>query len=134
MIKRNLVLTVLIGSFICLPLSAVKENTIKVLYAGDSGIVMGPHIIASPFNYESKGAEVHVWCQQVLDALNAEADIEVTYMTTWEAFEKFPETPKELAQYDVVVISDVEWESPSAISLGPLHGRAHGTEPASQHS
>ena len=89
---------------------ASGQNKIKVLYAGDSGIVMGPHIIASPFNYESKGAEVHVWCQQVLDALNAQPDIEVRYMTTWEAFEEFPETPEELAQYDVVVISDIEWE------------------------
>ncbi len=86
------------------------ENIIKVLYAGDSGAVMGPHIIASPLNYESKGFEVHVWCQQVLDALNGETDINVRHMTPWEAFEKFPETPEQLAEYDVVILSDIEWE------------------------
>ncbi len=100
---------------VCKESAKQKQTTactkkIKVLYAGDSGIIMGPHIIASPFNYESKGVEVQVWCQQVLDALNSQADIEVDYMTTWQAFEKFPETPEELAKYDVVILSDIEWE------------------------
>ena len=90
--------------------AGVAQQEIKVLYAGDSGIVMGPHIIASPLNYESKGAEVHIWCQQVLDALNGQPDINVRYLTTWAAFESFPETPEELAEYDVVVLSDIEWE------------------------
>ena len=65
--------------------SETGQKKIKVLYAGDSGAVLGPHIIASPLNYESKGFEVHIWCQQVLDALNGQPDIEVRYMTTWEA-------------------------------------------------
>jgi uncharacterized membrane protein len=71
---------------------------------------VGRTIIASPLNYESKGVEVQVWCQQVLDALSSQPDIDVHYMTTWEAFENFPETPEELEEYDVVVLSDVEWE------------------------
>ena len=34
------------------------QRKIKVLYAGDSGIVMGPHIIASPFNSASSPESV----------------------------------------------------------------------------
>jgi uncharacterized membrane protein len=85
-------------------------NTIKVLYAGDSGILMGRHVISSPMNYENRGVQVSVWCRKVLDLLNSQPDIEVRYMTTWEALEKFPETPEALAEYDVVVLSDIEWE------------------------
>ena len=87
------------------------DEKIRVLYVGDAGVVLGPNIIASPFLYETKGYEVHIWCQPVLDALNATSDIKVEHMTTWRALAEFPETPEKIAaKYDVVVLSDIEQE------------------------
>ncbi|MCK4965997.1 cytoplasmic protein [bacterium] len=91
--------------------NTMAQEKIRVLYVGDAGVVLGPNIIASPFYYETKGYEVHIWCQPVLDALNAEDDITVEHMTTWRALGEFPETPEAIAaKYDVVVLSDIEQE------------------------
>jgi len=101
---------------------------IRVLYVGDAGVMLGPNIIASPFYYEQKGYEVHIWCQPVLDALNAEKDITVEHMTNWRALKEFPETPAAIAaKYDVVVLSDIEqevlvlypWERMQDTPMGP---------------
>jgi len=88
-----------------------SEEKVRVLYVGDAGVLLGPNIVASPFYYETKGYEVHIWCQPVLDALNAAPDIIVEHMTNWRALEEFPETPEKIAaKYDVVVLSDIEQE------------------------
>ncbi|MDP4266039.1 MAG: glutamine amidotransferase [Bacteroidota bacterium] len=90
----------------------LAQKKIRVLYVGDAGVVLGPNIVASPFYYEQKGYEVHIWCQPVLDALKAEKDITVDHMPTWIALKDFPETAQDIAaKYDVVVLSDVEQES-----------------------
>lgn len=95
--------------FMINPLLAQK---IRVLYVGDAGVLLGPNIVASPFYFETKGYEEHIWCQPVLDALNAESDITVEHMTTWRALAEFPETPEAIAaKYDVVILSDIEQES-----------------------
>ena len=79
---------------------------------GDTGVLLGPNIVASPFYFETKGYEVGVWCQPVLDALNAEDDIVCDHMATWDALKSFPETAADIAaKYDVVVLSDCEQES-----------------------
>ncbi len=84
---------------------------IRVLYVGDAGVMLGPNVIASPFYYEQKGYSVQIWCQPVLDALNAEPDITVEHMANWDALAKFPETPEAIAaRCDVVVLSDCEQE------------------------
>jgi len=96
-------------------MTELKSQTgkkIRVLYVGDAGVVLGPNIVASPFYYEQKGYEVHIWCQPILDALSAEKDITVEHMTTWRALKEFPKTAEELAaKYDVIVLSDIEQES-----------------------
>jgi len=89
---------------------SADEKT-RVLYVGDVGVLLGPNIVASSFYYETKGYEVHIWCQPVLDELNASSDITVEHMTNWRALSEFPETPEEIAaKYDVVVLSDIEQE------------------------
>lgn len=91
--------------------SVTAQQKIRVLYVGDTGVILGPNIIASPFYYETKGYQVSVWCQPVLDALNASGDITVEHMANWDALAKFPETTEDIAaKYDVVVLSDCEQE------------------------
>ncbi|MFW6139043.1 MAG: glutamine amidotransferase [Spirochaetota bacterium] len=83
---------------------------IKVLYVGDAAGVLGPRFIASPFNVENKGFNIHIWCQPVLDALNSDPDIEVEHLTNWDAYRDFPKTPQDFKKYQVVFLSDVESE------------------------
>jgi uncharacterized membrane protein len=83
---------------------------INVPYAGDAAGVLGPNFIASPFNVETKGFSTHIWCQPVLDALNADPDIEAKHLANWDAYRDFPETPEELGHNDAVFLSDVESE------------------------
>ncbi|HHY46421.1 MAG TPA: cytoplasmic protein [Firmicutes bacterium] len=81
---------------------------VKVLYVGDSAGVVGPLFVASPFEVEVKGFNVHVWGQPLIDGLQAEGDIKVTHMPSWQAYGEYPKTPEEMANYDVVIVSDVE--------------------------
>jgi uncharacterized membrane protein len=82
----------------------------KVLYTGDASANLGPIFVASPFNVEVKGFSTHVWGQPLIDALQAEGDIEVHHMTPHVAIAQFPRTVEDLSQYDVVIISDCECE------------------------
>lgn len=90
--------------------------------------MLGPNIIASPFYYEQKGYEVHIWCQPLLDKLKKEPDIIVEHMCNWDALKSFPETPEAIAaKYDVVILSDCEqecivlypWERMQDTPMGP---------------
>jgi uncharacterized membrane protein len=83
---------------------------IKVLYAGDASTNIGPIFIASPFNVEVKGFSSHIWGQPLIDALQAEGDIQVHHMTPHEAISDFPRTVEELEQYGAVILSDCECE------------------------
>lgn len=104
---------IFIALVVCLIFTGLQaKQPIRVLYVGDAGVVLGPNIVASAFYYEQKGYEVNIWCQPVLDALNAEKDITVEHMTNWRALKEFPEKPEDIAaKYDVVVLSDIEQES-----------------------
>ncbi|NIO69923.1 MAG: cytoplasmic protein [Anaerolineae bacterium] len=82
----------------------------KVLYAGDASANLGPIFVASPFNVEVKGFSTHIWGQPLIDALQAEGDIEVNHMTPHVAISEFPRTVEGLSEYDVVIISDCECE------------------------
>jgi len=77
---------------------------------GDAAAMISPTLVASPYNVEVKGFSTHIWCQPVLDALNAQPDIRATHLPNWVALEEFPETPEALTRYDVVILSDVEAE------------------------
>lgn len=88
----------------------------KVLYAGDSCIKIGPIFLASPFNLEVKGVSHHIWGQPLIDALVADG-IEVKHMTNDAAISDFPRTVEELNEYDAIIISDCECE---VLSLYPF--------------
>lgn len=82
----------------------------KVLYAGDFSVNIGPIFVASPFNVETKGLSANVWGQPLIDGLQAEGDIDVTHMAPHVAISEFPRTPGELAEYDALILSDIECE------------------------
>ena len=88
----------------------------KVLYAGDSCIKIGPIFLASPFNLEVKGVSHHIWGQPLIDALTKDG-IEVKHLTNDQAISEFPRTVEDLSQYDVLIISDCECE---VLSLYPF--------------
>ncbi len=81
----------------------------KVLYAGDACTKVGPLFLASPFNLEMKGISHHIWGQPLIDAMT-KAGIEVRHLTNADAIAEFPRTVEELSEYDVVIISDCEYE------------------------
>jgi uncharacterized membrane protein len=82
----------------------------KVLYSGDFSVNVGPLFVASPFNLETKGLSVNVWGQPLIDALQADGDIEVTYMPPHVAISEFPRSAEGLGEYAAVILSDVECE------------------------
>lgn len=88
----------------------------KVLYAGDACTKIDPVFVASPFNLEVKGVSHHIWGQPLIDALTNDG-IEVKHLTNDQAISDFPRTEEELAEYDVVIISDCEAE---VLSLFPF--------------
>lgn len=88
----------------------------KVLYAGDACIKIGPMFMASPFNLEVKGMSHHIWGQPLIDALTAGGH-QVTHMTNDSAIANFPRTIEGLQEYDVLIISDCECE---VLSLYPF--------------
>lgn len=81
----------------------------KVLYAGDAASKIGPIFVASPFNFEVKGFSHHIWGQPLIDSLHA-GGIEVTHMTNEVAIADFPRTVEELSAYNVIILSDIEFE------------------------
>jgi uncharacterized membrane protein len=81
----------------------------KVLYAGDAASKIGPIFVASPFNFEVKGFSHHIWGQPLIDSLHA-GGIEVTHMTNEDAIADFPRTVEELSAYNVIILSDIEFE------------------------
>ncbi len=78
----------------------------SILYVGDGSAPLRM-VITSPFSVEFKGFGTYVWSEDFLHAL-ADAGHTVTHMQNWEAHARFPQTPEELAQYKLVILSDVE--------------------------
>lgn len=83
---------------------------VKILYAGDAGIVAGPMIFESPFDIEVKDAYVREWGHYLTDALGGNPEISITYMPSVNAYRDFPRTYKELVKYDAILLSDVASE------------------------
>jgi len=88
----------------------------KVLYAGDAAALIGPVLVASPFNVEVKGFSTRLWGQPLIDALGS-GGIDVLHMTNDRAITDFPRTVEGLAEYDALIISDCECE---VLSLYPF--------------
>jgi len=82
----------------------------RVLYVGDSGTMVLTYV-GSPFWIEQKNYDVRNFALPLLDALEKDPEIKVTYMPTWEAYARFPKSLEELKEYDVIILSDVEYEA-----------------------
>lgn len=76
---------------------------VKVLLAGESWVSATiDHKGYDPFAH----TQVEIGCARLLEALSAEG-LDVTHLRSHDAAEKFPQTREELAEYDVVLLSDV---------------------------
>jgi uncharacterized membrane protein len=82
--------------------------SIKVLYVGDSVTLIGPIFIASPFIMEIKEFNVSIVAKPLIDVFQKNPEINLRYMTSWDAYSQFPKTKEELKNYDVLILSDVD--------------------------
>ena len=81
----------------------------KVYYVGDWAVQLGPVFAETPFNYAWKGLDIYNYGHWLKEAIEGGGKHEVTSVATWEFYKLPPgEYEKLLAQYDVVIFSDVE--------------------------
>jgi uncharacterized membrane protein len=81
----------------------------KVYYVGDWAIMTGPVFAETPFNYAHKGLEIYNYGHWLKDALEADGQHRVTSVPTWDFYKLGPgEYEQVLAEYDVLIFSDVE--------------------------
>ena len=81
----------------------------KIYYIGDWAIMTGPVFAETPFNYTHKGLEIYNYGHWLKDALESDGQHQVTSVPTWDFYKLGPgEYEQVLADYDVVVFSDVE--------------------------
>ncbi len=81
----------------------------KVLYIGDWAIALGPVFAETPFNYAFKGLETYRYDHYLKDAIESSGEHQCDTMPTWDFYAMAPgEYEEALADYDVIVFSDVE--------------------------
>ncbi len=81
----------------------------KIYYIGDWAVMCGPVFAETPFNYAYKGLEMYNYGAWLKAALESSGEHQVTSVPTWEFYKLGPgEYEKILADYDVLIFSDVE--------------------------
>ncbi len=81
----------------------------KVLYIGDWAVALGPVFAETPFNYAFKGLETYRYDHYLRDAIQSEGEHTCVTMPTWDFYAMKPgQYEQALADYDVIVFSDVE--------------------------
>ncbi len=81
----------------------------KIYYVGDWAVMCGPVFAETPFNYAFKGLEMYNYGAWLKDALESSGEHQVTSVPTWDFYKLGPgEYEKILAEYDVIIFSDVE--------------------------
>ncbi|MCC9642484.1 glutamine amidotransferase [Rhodopirellula sp. JC740] len=81
----------------------------KVYYVGDWAVMLGPVFAETPFNYTHKGTEIFNYGTWLKEAFESTGRHEVTSVPTWDFYRLGPgEFEDVLAEYDVLVFSDVE--------------------------
>jgi len=85
-------------------------DMIKMLYTGDSGIVLGPIAFETPFIMEIKDAYLREWGHYLINALKNNPNISITYIPSIQAYRSFPKNYDELKQYDIIMLSDLSAE------------------------
>lgn len=109
---RSLRLSLLVMLIVAAPLtSSQSPGKIRLLYVGDSAIVAGTVSASSNFTYDRRGVGIFNDAERILNIWREDPRFDVTYMPGWDALAKFPETPADLADYDVVILSDVDSDS-----------------------
>ena len=81
----------------------------RILYVGDWAVALGPVFAETPFNYAFKGLETYRYDHYLRNALESSGYHECSTMPTWDFYNMPPgEYEHALADYDVIVFSDVE--------------------------
>jgi uncharacterized membrane protein len=81
----------------------------KIYYIGDWALMLGPVFAETPFNYAHKGTEIFNYGKWLKGALESSGEHEVESVPTWDFYRLPPGRWQEiLAEYDVIVFSDVE--------------------------
>lgn len=81
----------------------------KIYYIGDWALMLGPMFAETPFNYAWKGTDLFNYGRWLKEAIEAGGKHQVTSVPTWEFYRLGPgEYEKIIADYDVLVFSDVE--------------------------
>jgi uncharacterized membrane protein len=81
----------------------------KIYYVGDWAVQCGPVYAETPFNYAHKGLETINYGKWLKSALESDGAHEVTSVPTWDFYMLGPgEYEKIIAEYDVLIFSDVE--------------------------
>lgn len=81
----------------------------KVLYIGDWAISLGPVFAESSFNYAFKGLQTYRYDHYLREAIESSGEHACDTMPTWDFYTMEPGRYEQaLADYDVIVFSDVE--------------------------
>ena len=81
----------------------------KVYYVGDWAVLTGPWFAESPFQNAMKGIEIFNYGKWLKDALESTGEHTVESVASWDFYKLGPgEYEKILADYDVIIFSDVE--------------------------
>ncbi|MCP3994573.1 MAG: hypothetical protein GY722_05840 [bacterium] len=81
----------------------------KILYIGDWAIALGPVFAETPFNYAFKGLETYRYDHYLKEAIESTEVHSCDTMPTWDFYGMAPgEYEQALADYDVIIFSDVE--------------------------
>jgi uncharacterized membrane protein len=83
-------------------------KTIKVLYVGDSEVVLNRYLVGADVIEQSYFNDNGRWFRE---AMTAESSVEVRHITPHGVATEFPTTLDDLKQYDVVIFSDVGYNS-----------------------
>ncbi|MBZ0320504.1 MAG: glutamine amidotransferase [Anaerolineae bacterium] len=81
---------------------------IRVLYVGDSEVVLNRYLVGADVIEQSYFNDNGRWFRE---AMANELSVEVRHITPHGVATEFPTTPAELGQYDVVIFSDVGFNS-----------------------
>jgi uncharacterized membrane protein len=81
----------------------------RIYYIGDWAVMCGPVFAETPFNYTHKGLEIYNYGRWLKEALESSGEHQVESVPTWGFYKLEPGAyEKVLAEYDVIIFSDVE--------------------------
>jgi len=83
-------------------------NPVKVLYAGDSEVVLNRYLVGVDVIEQSYFNDNGRWFRE---AMAGESSVEVRHITPHGVAEEFPASLDDLRAYDVVIFSDVGYNS-----------------------